>query len=427
MGSSKSRVTDSWLRNRRFQLLFTAQLISLTGSGVTTIALALFAHQMVGGASSAAVIGNALMLRILAFLIFSQLAGVVADRLNRKIILIGSDLIRFALLGTFPFVQEIWQIYLLIFLINAATSFFTPTYHAMIPEIVGQTQVVKVLSLSRLTIDMESILSPILAALLIGLIGLKWLFWFDAGTYLISALLVSAVWLRHPKHDRESESHFGTWLSEINYGSRLLLKEESLRRSLLLSLIDAIAGASAIVGTVVYVRDDLGLGDDEYTGAMTILGLGSSLMAIFIGQATGRYESSARLPTELHGRRHRWSEKAMIAGGLLLGSILIGTYSQPGYPIFVGLWFLSGVGQASIGLSAATLLAEHTQLRNRGKVYAAHFALTHGFWLITYPIIGHSIQALGTITTFSLSGIFCLLISLIALFTKKRENDHVHA
>ena len=56
-------------RNRDFRLLFSAQIISLLGSGVTTVALALFAYQLTGGASATAVIGNALMLRILAFLI----------------------------------------------------------------------------------------------------------------------------------------------------------------------------------------------------------------------------------------------------------------------------------------------------------------------------------------------------------------------
>src|SRR5438270_4457610 len=101
-------------RNRDFGLLFAAQVISLTGSGVTTVGLALFAYQLVGGASATAVIGNALMLRILAFLLFSQPAGVLADRVSRKPVLIGADLTRLFLLGLFPFVTAVWQVYALI-------------------------------------------------------------------------------------------------------------------------------------------------------------------------------------------------------------------------------------------------------------------------------------------------------------------------
>src|SRR4051794_7556996 len=76
-------MTSRW-GNRSFVLLFSAQVVSLTGSGVTTVGLALFAWQLTGGPSAAAVVGNALMLRILAFLLFSQPAGVLADRWDRR-------------------------------------------------------------------------------------------------------------------------------------------------------------------------------------------------------------------------------------------------------------------------------------------------------------------------------------------------------
>src|SRR5215470_19223655 len=89
-------------RNRDFRLLFGAQIVSLLGSGVTTVGLALFAYQLTGGTSATAVIGHALMLRILAFLLFSQPAGVIADRVSRKKILIAADLARFGLLALFP-------------------------------------------------------------------------------------------------------------------------------------------------------------------------------------------------------------------------------------------------------------------------------------------------------------------------------------
>src|SRR5438132_592512 len=97
-------------RNNDFRLLFGAQIISLLGSGVTTVGLALFAYQLTGGSSATAVIGNALMLRILALLIFSQPAGVIADRVSRKQVLIIADLIRFGLLALSPFVTAIWQV-----------------------------------------------------------------------------------------------------------------------------------------------------------------------------------------------------------------------------------------------------------------------------------------------------------------------------
>ena len=417
--------TNPLASNRDFRLLFSAQVISLTGSGVTTVGLALFAYQLVGGDSAAIVIGNALMLRILAFLLFSQPAGILADRLNRKHILIAADLVRFVLVAMFPFIQYAWQIYVLIFLINAATAFFTPTFDSTIPSVVGQEHYVKALSLSRVATDLEALAAPLLAGVLLALMGFKGLFWFNAGTYLISAVLVVASSLCHtPKP--VSPFLLRTFLQELSYGLKAMLRHAVLRRALMYSFVEAIAGAAAIVTTVIYVRDVLMLGETSFVLVMAALGLGSMLAALVLGQATGRYESTAKNPSELHGLRHRWIENAMFLGSIILGLLLLPGALQPPLLIFAGLWFLNGVGQALIAIPSSTLLAEHTTEVERGRIYAAYFALTHAFWLITYPAIGYGTSILGAPMTFTVAGIVCLLIALIAFLSIKPIEDHVH-
>lgn len=420
-----SRAVTTLGHNRNFKLLFSAQVISLAGSGVTTVGLALFAHQLVGGGSAATLIGNALMLRILAFLLLSQPAGVLADRTNRKAMLIVADLVRFGLMALFPWIENVWQVYLMIFLINAATAFFTPIFDATIPDIVGQKHYVKALSLSRIAVDVEAVMGPMLAGLLVTWLGLNWLFWFDAATYLVSAGLVAACVL--PKlYNPPAKFEFKALLTELSYGSRILLRQSVLRRALMLNFVEAIAGAAAIVGTVIYVKDMLGLGDSEFVIAMAGLGLGSTVTALFLGRITGRYESHAQKPAELHGRRHRWTERALLTGGMVLGLILLPMIQQPPYLLFTVLWILNGVGQALIALSSSTLLAEHTSEAERGRAYAAHFALTHAFWLFSYPAVGHGISEMGMPITLSVAGGFCLLIAAVAVISRKPNHDHVH-
>ena len=412
-------------RNRDFRLLFAAQVVSLTGSGVTTVGLALFAHQLVGGGSAAAVIGNALMLRILAFLLFSQPAGVLADRLNRKRVLIVADLVRFGLLAWFPFIHEVWQIYAMIFLINAATAFFTPTYDATIPQVVGQEHYVRALSLSRVAVDVEAVLAPALAGLLVALLGLQWLFWFDAATYLVSAALVAASVVRRAP-ERAAPFPPGTFLRELAFGTRILLREAALRRALMFSFAEATAGAAAIVATVVYVRDVLVQGENTFVLLMVALGLGSTVTALLLGRATGRYEADANNRAELHGLRHRWTERALLLGGGVLGLLLLPGVLQPPLLIFGLLWFLNGAGQALIAIPSSTLLSEHTAEAERGRAYAAHFALTHAFWLITYPAVGHGTSGFGAPLTLTVAGVVCLLTALGALLSRKAVPDHVH-
>jgi len=412
-------------RNRDFRLLFSAQVISLIGSGVTTVGLALFAHQLVGGGSAAVVIGNALMLRILAFLVFSQPAGILADRVNRKRMLILADIVRFGLLALFPFIESVWQVYVMIFLINAATAFFSPTYDATIPEVAGSAHYVKALSLSRVAVDMEAMLAPMLAGLLVALLGLQWLFWFDAASYLVSAGLVAASSLRHiPKPPKQFSP--GVVLHELTYGAKILLREASLRRALIFSFVEAIAGAAAIVATVVYVKEVLALGETAFVVVMAALGVGSTVAALVLGRATGRYESGADSRVALHGLRHRWTERALLVGGLVLGVLLLPGVLQPPLWIFALLWFLNGAGQALIAIPSSTLLAEHTHEADRGRAYAAYFALTHAFWLITYPAIGYGTSSLGAPLTFTLAGVVCLMITLGVFLTRKSSPDHEH-
>jgi NRE family putative nickel resistance protein-like MFS transporter len=313
----------------------------------------------------------------------------------------------------------------MIFLINAATAFFTPTYDSTIPEVVGREHYVRALSLSRIAVDVEAVLGPAVAGLLVALLGLEWLFWFDAATYLASAALVAASVLPHiPKPSIQFS--FRSFLAELTVGSRILLRQAVLRRALVLNLVEAIAGAAAIVATVVYIKDVLMLGETEFVLAMAGLGLGSTVTALLLGWASGRYESTAKEPSELHGRRHRWTERALLTGGVLLGLILLPGSQQPPFLLFAGLWILNGVGQALIALSSSTLLAEHTQESDRGKAYAAHFALTHMFWLVTYPAIGQGVSSLGVPLTFTIAGAICSVIAMLAIISRKPNHDHVH-
>jgi len=422
---SEVAVTPLW-RNRNFRLLFSAQVISLLGSGVTTVGLALFAYQLTGGVSATAVIGNALTLRILAFLLFSQPAGVIADRVSKKRILIVADVIRFALLTLFPFITAVWQIYALIFAINAVTAFFTPTFESSIPEVVGGEQYVKALSLSRVATDVEAVAAPALAGLLVAFLGLRWVFWFDAFTYMVSASFVAVTVMPYVKRKLPKIS-LRSFLTELTTGTRILLREPSLRQALTLSIAEATAGAAAIVATVSYVRDVLGRGETAFAFVMAAVGLGSSLTAIALGRATGRYEKGARDRSVLHGRRHKWASRALLGGGLLLGLVLLPDILKPSLLIFSFLWMLNGAGQALIAIPSSTLLAEHTIEGERGRAYAAHFALTHLFWLASYPAIGHSAAKWGSPLTFTAAGVVCLLVTAVAMllgYGKREAHNH---
>lgn len=413
------------LAQSQLVVLFSAQAISLVGSGVTTVALALFVHQMAGPAAATGVLGNALMLRIAAFLLFSQPAGVLADRVNRKAVLIGSDLARLALLALFPFITTVWQVYAAVFVVNALTAFFTPTFDATLPDVAGREHYVKALSYSRIAVDLEAIGGPILAGVLVAVFGLRWVFWFDALTYLVSALLVTSVAIPSLRTASASIAPI-TLLGDITHGSRVLLRQPAIRQALLMSMAEALAGACAIVVTVSYVRDLLHGTETEYSLAMAATGIGSAVCAVVLSRITSRLERSMPDAARQHGVRHHWASRSIIWGGILLTLSLVPVVFTPPLLLFGALWILNGAGQALVAIPSSTLVASHTAAGERGRAFAAQFAITHAFWLLTYPLVGHLAESLGPSKTFLTCGLGCLGITGVAIAIGERTGAHVH-
>jgi MFS transporter, NRE family, putaive nickel resistance protein len=411
---SATATSDRLFANRDFRRLFAAQATSLIGSGVTRVALAAFAYQLTGR-NATAVVGTALALRILAFVLVSPVAGVLADRIDRKRMLVAADVLRVVLMGAFPFITAVWQIYVLIFAINAVTAFFTPTFEASIPELVGSRLYTRAVALSRVATDLEGIAGPMIAGLLIALVGVRWTFWFDAATYVVSALLVWRA--RVPRAPRPSTPFpWGDFTTQVTHGTRLLLREPALRQALLLHMAEAAAGAAAIVATVVYVRDVLGRGETSFAMAMVALGVGSSVAAVLVTRRAERVRG--------HLEYHRWARRTLLLGGALLAAALLPGVLRPSFALLLALWGLNGAGQALVAVPSVGLLAEHTAPEERGRAYAAHFALTHLFWLVTYPAVGFLARAVGVPLTFTLAGGFAVLATAAAMLVTSRHREH---
>ncbi len=165
-------------------------MLSLTGTGLSSVALALLAYEL-AGASAGAVLGTALAIKMVAYVGIAPVIGGIAHRLPRKTLLISMDALRASVVLLFPFVDAVWQVYVLIFLLNAGSAAFTPTFQAVIPDILpDEARYTRALSLSRLAYDLENLLSPLLAALLLTFITFDALFALNALSFIASGVLV---------------------------------------------------------------------------------------------------------------------------------------------------------------------------------------------------------------------------------------------
>ncbi len=163
----------SVLRDVTYRRLFAAQIVALIGTGLLTVALGLLAYDL-AGSNAGAVLGTALTIKMLAYVGLAPVINAFVARWPKKRVLVGADLIRAAMALCLPFMTDVWQIYVVIFLLQSASATFTPAFQSLIPAILPQEKdYTRALSLSRLAYDMESLTSPILAAGLLTFINFR--------------------------------------------------------------------------------------------------------------------------------------------------------------------------------------------------------------------------------------------------------------
>lgn len=355
------------LRSRTYRRLFAAQVIALLGTGLATVALGLVAYQF-AGAGAGAVLGTALAIKMVAYVGVAPVAGAFANQFPRRAMLVALDLVRAAIAICLPFVDAIWQVYVLIFVLQATSAAFTPTFQATIPDVLpDEGEYTRALSLSQLAYNLENLVSPALAAALLTVISFHWLFAGTALGFLASAALVMSVVLPSPKPAKPRGIYDRT-----TRGIRLYLATARLRGLLALNLAVAAAGAMVIVNTVVLVQARLGLGQRETAWALAAFGAGSMLAAL-------------ALPRLLD---HTGDRPAMLAGAALLVAGLLAGLAGPTFAALLPLWLVLGVGYSTVGTPTGRLVRRSAHPEDRPALFAAQFALSHACWLLTYPLAG---------------------------------------
>ncbi|MEP3114185.1 MFS transporter [Nisaea sp.] len=369
------------LSHSAYRHLFFAQALSLLGSGLTTVALGLLAYQ-IAGPNAGLVLGTALAIKMIAYVVLGPIGAALSTQFPRGPFLVALDLIRAGFVILLPFVTEIWQIYLLIFLFQACSAAFTPTFQATIPDLLPEERdYTRALSLSRLLYDLEQLASPLLAGLLLSVMTFHGLFAGNALGFLASAALILTAWIPAQKPDATRRS----FRARVSRGSWIYLKTPRLRGLLALSFAVSAAGSMVIVNTVVFVRDVLGGTERDVTLFYAAAGLGSMIVAL-------------TLPKLLERRPAR---PLMLIGGVLLLLALCAGIAAETYLQALMIWCAIGIGTSMVMTPSGLLLRQSCHAEDRTDLFAAQFALSHACWLAAYPLAGWVATSFGMDVAFA--------------------------
>lgn len=372
------------LRDVTYRRLFAAQVIALLGTGLLTVALGLLAFDL-AGKDAGAVMGTALTIKMFAYVGFAPVINALAARLPKRPVLIGADLIRAAMALCLPFITEAWQIYVVIFLLQSASATFTPAFQSLIPAVLqDEKDYTRALSLSRLAYDLEALVSPAIAALLLGVLSYNKLFLGTVGGFLLSALMVIMTTL--PATTGTQTGGQSSLWHRTTLGARIFWRNRRLRSLLALNLVVSAPTALVLVNSVVVVREVLHRRDIDLALALACFGIGSMLVAL----------GAPRLLERLGDRA------VMLTGAALIPAALAGATALLFLPSsdsiwwwLLGLWFLLGAGNSTILTPSSRLLREASTEETRPYVFTAQFSLSHACYIISYPLAGLAGAAAG--------------------------------
>jgi MFS family permease len=386
----------SVLRNPAYRNLFGAQVIALTGTGLATVALGLLAYDL-AGADAGAVLGTALAIKMVAYVAVAPIASALLGAWPRRVVLVSLDLVRVAVAAVLPWVGEVWQVYVLIFVLQAASAAFTPLFQATIPEVLpDEREYTRAVTLSRMAYDLESLLSPALAAAALLLVSFHQLFLGTAIGFAASALLVVSALVPQAKAPPRKKNLY----EATTRGIRIYLATPRLRGLLAVHFVAAAAGSMVLVNTVALVRDVLGRGASDVAVALAANGAGSLVAALALPRLLDRFSDRVIV------------SRAAVA---LVVALSAGAAFDWQWPLLPALWALIGSACSLALTPGARLLRRSACSVDRPALFAADFALSHACWLVCYPLAGWVATVAGMTTAFVVLGVLTAAGAAVAL------------
>jgi MFS family permease len=405
---------SSLFAHRDYRHLFTAQLVALFGTGLTTVALGLLAYDL-AGAEAGAVLGTALAIKMVTYVTVAPIAGAYADRVPRRVFLVCLDVVRALVVLALPFVTQVWQIYVLIVVLQSASAAFTPTFQAVLPDILpDERDYTRALSASQLASTMESLVSPMLAAAVLTVVSFHWLFTGTSVGFVASAALV--VTTRIP--DAVGSRRGGVWDRTLA-GVRIYAATPRLRGVLGVNLVVAAAGSVVMVNTVNYVRGELGRSQADVALLLAGNGVGTMLVALLLPRVLDRVPE----------------RRVMLTGAVVLlagtvGAIGLSTASSGAWrwTAVLVVWAVIGAGTGLVLTPVGRVLRRSSTASDRPAVFAAQFSLSHACWLLAYPVAGWVATAAGFTTAWLvLAGLAVLGFGTAVLAWPRRDPVRIAA
>lgn len=397
------------LSNRNFLLIWLGEVFSRIGDGISQVALIWLVLEMTG---SGAAIGTVMAVYTAAALIFGLPGGALADRWDRKRMMILSGIFSALFVAMIPILYRssglpLYLLAGLVFLLSTASQFFEPALDATIPNIVPESQLMTANALKMTTRQLGQLLGPALGGVLIGAIGTANVLYLDALSFLIIAGAIALA--RLPKRRVETVGerlNVKRLLADIGEGFSFIKGQIILLSVILMAVVANLAFAPLIVITPLFVENILQAGPQGFGYLMSCLSLGTLVAMLLLG-AFGEKVPKGKL----------------ILGGFVFSGLAVGLagITSQLYQTLICFLFLGG-GLALINVPFLTLEQLLTPDALRGKVLSTDRTLSMAATPVAQAGAGFIAEWVGARLFFGIvSGVLLLCAVAGALIRELRE------
>ncbi len=277
--------------NSDFWKYWAGQTISNLGSSVTLFALPLLVYNLTGSAIN---LGLTTAAEFTPYLLFGLLLGAWVDRVDRKRMMILTDIARALVVASIPLLAvldhlSVWWIYAVGFLHSTLTICFEAGQFAAIPNLVSQDDLVTANGRIQASYSTASIIGPLLAGLLVALVPLPKLILIDASSFLISALSLGIIKTSFNSSKRETKTSLG---QDVIEGLRYVLRHPVLRNiSLMMAMVNFVA-TTTYAQLVLFAKEQLAANDTQVSLLYSAGSAGVVVLSLLAGPLRKRWSFS---------------------------------------------------------------------------------------------------------------------------------------
>ncbi|MBI3282349.1 MAG: MFS transporter [Acidobacteria bacterium] len=386
---------------REFRLLWIGACTSSIGTWMQKLAQSWLVLQL---SNSPFLLGLDTFLGEIPILMFSLIGGVVADRCDRRLLLVGSQIVQltcaFFLAGLIATgVVQVWHILTLSFVVGLAQAFGGPAYQALIPNLIAPKDLPNAIALNSIQFNLARVIGPVLGGLALTKLGAAWCFSLNGVSFI--AVIISLLLLRV----RPAASKGGvSLLTSMKEGLQFMRIQPGMKPLILLAFVMTVLGIPMIVFLPVIARDVFHQGADTYTLLLSVSGAGAVCGALIVA-AFGHIQ-----------RKGYFALLTLIS----LGGLMAGFALSASLLLSCMLLFVAGAALVAVFAMVTSLVQLIAPDEMRGRVMSVYNVAFRGGMPVGSFVSGSLIDRIAAPPVLAVNGILLACTGLYYLLVQRK-------